>query len=272
MRDNVAPAAVVITSPSVNPYASGDTLFTLSGTCETAASVTLAGAQSGAATCMNGTFQFDIGKSQNGTYDYMLAQRDRAGNTSLPRAFRWQRDASIPPTPVLSSPLVNPYIASGSNLTVAGSCMGTNPVRIRGDAVADATCASGAFSMSINAASDGTYAFQATQPAPSTAPRRPRCRSSGPAPRPPRRRLRASCALLSDRVRRSTRIASRCPSFGAQGRFLLCSELLVELQGLPLRHVACAMHVEVDDLGVDLALDQCAVDLMPVVLPHLLSC
>jgi len=112
---------------------------------------------------MNGTFQFDIGKSQNGTYDYMLAQRDRAGNTSLPRAFRWQRDASIPPTPVLSSPLVNPYIASGSNLTVAGSCMGTNPVRIRGDAVADATCASGAFSMSINAASDGTYAFQATQ-------------------------------------------------------------------------------------------------------------
>ena len=163
MRDNVAPAAVVITSPSVNPYASGDTLFTLSGTCETAASVTLAGAQSGAATCMNGTFQFDIGKSQNGTYDYMLAQRDRAGNTSLPRAFRWQRDASIPPTPVLSSPLVNPYIASGSNLTVAGSCMGTNPVRIRGDAVADATCASGAFSMSINAASDGTYAFQATQ-------------------------------------------------------------------------------------------------------------
>jgi len=163
VRDNVAPAAVVITSPSVNPYASGDTLFTLSGTCETAASVTLAGAQSGAATCMNGTFQFDIGKSQNGTYDYTLAQRDRAGNTSLPRAFRWQRDASIPPTPVLSSPLVNPYIASGSNLTVAGSCTGTNPVRIRGDAVADATCASGAFSMSITAASDGTYAFQVTQ-------------------------------------------------------------------------------------------------------------
>ncbi|MCA9513333.1 MAG: hypothetical protein KC635_00165, partial [Myxococcales bacterium] len=164
-RDTAAPAAPVIRAPSSNPYTSGDTLFTLSGDCETGATVTLSGAQSGTFTCAASAFRFDLSKSQNGTYDYALAQKDKANNTSPTTTFRWVRDTSVPATPVISSPNPNPTTTNTSSLTIAGSCAGANTVTLSlaGSPVATTTCAGGAFSFAQSKSSDGTYAYAVKQ-------------------------------------------------------------------------------------------------------------
>ena len=162
-RDNVAPAAVVLTSPASNPYVSGDTTFALQGSCENAATVSLGGAQAGTDTCAGGTFRFDLTKSVDGTYNYTLSQTDRAGNASPSTGFQWTRNTSIPPTPVLSSPTPNPFTSNGSAITVAGSCNGTNPVIVTGAASASTTCAGGAFSFGFNETVDGTYVYAVHQ-------------------------------------------------------------------------------------------------------------
>ncbi|TNF32162.1 MAG: hypothetical protein EP329_11080 [Deltaproteobacteria bacterium] len=163
VRDNSAPGAVVITSPGDNPYVSGDTTFALQGTCESAATVTLSGHQSGTDTCTGGTFRFDLSASADGTYDYTLSQTDRAGNVSPTTAFQWTRNTTIPPTPVLSSPSPNPYTSNGSAVTVAGSCNGANLVVVSGAASASATCSGGAFSFTFTETTDGTWVYSVRQ-------------------------------------------------------------------------------------------------------------
>jgi|GEM_PF-1049752 len=159
VRDNVAPGAVGITAPSDNPYVSGDTSFALQGSCETNAIVTLSGDQSAADTCVASAFRFDLTASVDGTYDYALEQTDRAGNTGPSTAFQWTRNTSIPPTPVLSSPSPNPLVSNGDQVTVAGSCNGSNTVVVSGAADATATCSGGAFSFTFGATVDGVYVY-----------------------------------------------------------------------------------------------------------------
>ena len=163
IRDTLAPTTPTLTTPSTNPYTSGDTTFALQGTCEVGATVTLAGAQSGSLTCTSGTFRFDLTSAIDGTFDYTVLQRDRTLNTSGTLSFRWVRNATIPSTPVLSSPSPNPYTSNGSSITVAGSCTGSNTVHLTGSHTAQTTCAGGAFSFTVNKSSDATYTFQVHQ-------------------------------------------------------------------------------------------------------------
>lgn len=163
VRDATAPALVVITQPSTNPYTSGDTLFALNGTCETNTTVALSGAQASSQSCANGTFTFNLSKSVDGTYNYTLIQTDRANNVSGSRSFQWVRNTAIPPTPVLSSPSPNPLTSNATTINVAGSCAGTNTVNISGSHIASTTCNAGSFSFAVTKSTDGTYNFSVTQ-------------------------------------------------------------------------------------------------------------
>ncbi|TWW09592.1 hypothetical protein E3A20_12770, partial [Planctomyces bekefii] len=122
IRDTVAPAAPVITSPSTNPFVSGDTNIILAGTCEDDATVALSGDASQSQTCTQGIFSFSISKSVDQTYTFALQQTDRANNASSSSAFEWTRDVTLPATPVLTSPAQTPLYSNASTITIARSC------------------------------------------------------------------------------------------------------------------------------------------------------
>lgn len=164
VRDTNAPAAPVIVSPATNPYSSGDTSFTLRGTCEAGAIVTITGALSSSVTCTSlGAFSFALSKSSNGTYSYSLTQMDLASNVSIATTFDWIRDDTIPSTPTITTPSTLTYTSKLSSLTISGGCTasattGAYTVTIGGNlSASDITSPSGAFTQ--NCSSTGTYSF-----------------------------------------------------------------------------------------------------------------
>jgi len=163
IRDTQPPAAPVFTSPVTNPYTSATSSFTLSGTCETNATVTLSGAGSGSTTCVLGVFSFSNQQSVDGTYSYSVTQTDLAGNVSSSTNFKWIRDTALPPTPTITSPSTNPYFSNGSSLTVTGSCVTGNVVTLSGLDFHTYTCASSTYTFTVSKTSDGTYNYNIFQ-------------------------------------------------------------------------------------------------------------
>ncbi|MEK6705331.1 MAG: LamG-like jellyroll fold domain-containing protein, partial [Bdellovibrionota bacterium] len=169
-RDTISPSAPTITSP-VNPYTSADTTFNLTGGCETGATVNLTGAQTSSTTCTASSYSFSLTKEADATYNYDVTQTDQASNASTSTTFQWTRDTTIPPTPTITSPASDPYYSNGSSLTINGTCVTDNTVILGGDVTAGEvtggsltyTCASSAFTYTINKSSDGTYNFSISQ-------------------------------------------------------------------------------------------------------------
>ena len=166
--DRAAPSAPTVTSPSPNPFISGDTNIVITGACEDSATVNLNGASSSSVVCASSAYSFNVSKSSDGTYNFVLAQTDRAGNASTNTNFQWVRDTSIPATPTLISPASNPYYSNGSlaggNLNVIIGCQGTNLVTIDdGITALNAACASGQASFVVATAGEGLNNYTITQ-------------------------------------------------------------------------------------------------------------
>ena len=160
IRDTVSPAAPGLATPAENPFNSGDTTFTLSGSCETGATVALSGDSTGSQVCGSSIYSFVITKSVDGNYSFQVAQTDSAANVSPALNFAWTRDTSVPPTPVIASPSVNPFYSNGNSLTISGSCVAGDNVEMTGASAQQMVCtAGGTYSFSVSAASDGTYAY-----------------------------------------------------------------------------------------------------------------
>jgi len=162
VRDTSAPAAPTITSPA-NPYSSADTDFALNGNCEVGALVALSGSLTDSAQCATGTFSFPIEETSDGTYNFSLKQTDRAGNPSSAQAFSWTRTSVVPNTPVIDFPAASPFYSNGSSLTITGECATGDTVNLSGSATGSMTCASSAFSFTVNESADGSYTFNVTQ-------------------------------------------------------------------------------------------------------------
>lgn len=166
-RDSVAPAAPTVTAPATNPYISADTNLTISGACETGATVSISGALTDSVACAASAYSFAVTKSVDGTYNFSITQKDAANNTSPAKAFSWTRETSIPATPVIASPAQNPKYSNGSSLTISGSCTTGYTVILSGDSSSTMTCASSSFSFAVTAGSDGTYNYSILQKSPS---------------------------------------------------------------------------------------------------------
>jgi hypothetical protein len=162
-RDTLAPAPIVLVAPASNPFASGDTAITLSGTCETGAQVALSGASAQIRACVSSAYSFSVSQAVDGTYDYSLLQTDRAGNVSGATDFEWVRDTSVPATPTIASPGSSPAYTHGASLTLSGSCIDGDTVTLSGDDDQAMVCASAAYSFIVNEAVDGTYAYAVKQ-------------------------------------------------------------------------------------------------------------
>ena len=162
-RDTTAPSNPTISSPTSNPFTSGGTALTLSGACETDASVDLTGSSTQNTTCASGAYNFALTVSADGTYNYSLKQTDLAGNSSSGTTFQWVRNNATPSAPVLTSPATNPINNSASALTIAGTCTTGMSISMSGAAAQTHTCASSAFSFSVSSLVDGAYNYSLVQ-------------------------------------------------------------------------------------------------------------
>ncbi len=162
-RDVTAPSPLTIVAPSTSPYSSSNSSLTISGTCETGASIALSGDSSGSTTCLAGVFSTTVNKSSDGTYNFTLNQTDAAGNVSANTTQQWIRDTAIPPTPVITLPATSPHTSSSGTLNIAGTCTTGNSVEISGDATSSTTCAAGVFNFTVTQSTGGTYNFSILQ-------------------------------------------------------------------------------------------------------------
>lgn len=162
-RDTSPPAALARTSPTVNPYTSGSYTLAFQGTCEPGALIKASGDVNGETVCVDGKFTFNLEETAAGTYQYAFLQQDAAQNSSPALSFTWTIDNTLPATPLLSSPVPNPYASNTTSLSIAGSCTGSNLVTLSGDGSGSATCAGGIFAFAVNRDVDGTSVYSVKQ-------------------------------------------------------------------------------------------------------------
>lgn len=163
VEDSIAPASLSISAPASSPHYSNTNSVTVSGTCETGTSVLITGDFTTSIPCIAAAFSTSITKVVDGTYNFTLKQRDAAGNNSPNSSVQWVRDASIPATPVISSPVATPYFSKIDNLTIAGTCTTGFTVTLGGDASQNQICSSGSFSFAILQSVEDNYDYTITQ-------------------------------------------------------------------------------------------------------------
>ena len=163
VRDTIVPSAVTVTTPASNPYISKNTVLTLSGACETGATVELTGADGQTTTCASSAYSFNVSKSTDASYNFSLRQLDPAGNASSSIARTWTLDTTAPSAPVVTNPNSNPFTSGDSNLIISGSCETGATVAMSGSSTGSMTCASSSFSFTVNKTTDATYNFTLAQ-------------------------------------------------------------------------------------------------------------
>lgn len=162
-RDSTIPPAPLLVAPASNPFYSNGGTLALSGTCSTGFKVELSGDSAGSAVCSSGQFSFSVSKSVDGAYQFALKQISQHGVSSAPVSLTWNRVTAAPPALVLVSPATKPYYSNGSSVTLSGSCVSGNTVKVSGAASASTMCASNAFSIAVSKSADGTYDFVLNQ-------------------------------------------------------------------------------------------------------------
>lgn len=158
--DDNPPAAIIISSPALNPYSSGDSSISIAGSCETSTTVNITGDHTASTTCAAGSFIFTgIAKGVDASYVFNLTQTDSATNVSAATTFTWIRDTTIPATPTISNFADNPHYTNTSPLTVTGVCITGNTVNIDEGGVNLATmvCAGNSYSLNVAKGLNGTY-------------------------------------------------------------------------------------------------------------------
>jgi hypothetical protein len=173
IRDTIAPAAPVLSSPLGSTFVSGDDEITIAGSCEADAVVKLSGAANQEVGCSDSHYSFTFASAVDGSYNFSLTQIDKAGNISEVAPLTWTRDTVIPSSPVVNQPEASPFFSSASTLTVSGVCVEGYTVSLSGDVVAadvmspdeslTQVCSGATFSFQIEKTSDQLYTFQFTQ-------------------------------------------------------------------------------------------------------------
>jgi len=161
--DTTAPSVVSLTSPTGNPYASGDDSVVLGGGCEEGAEVTMTGAFVASTICESGAFSFPLDSTVDGAYNVDLIQTDIAGNPSVALPFTWTHDSAMPPTPTITLPSANPHYSNVTDLTISGGCTDGNTVHLGGASTQSTACASSTYSFAVSQLVDGTYNFTVNQ-------------------------------------------------------------------------------------------------------------
>lgn len=162
-RDQVAPVAPQILSPSTSPFLSAADSLEIKGSCENGTTVNIGGEASESVTCAAQAFTFTVHKSGDGTYPYTVSQTDPAGNASAVANLTWKRDASIPAEPEILVPATGNPVSNQNSLVISGNCLTGATVELNGAASVTEACANGTFSFQVQKGMDGAYPFSVRQ-------------------------------------------------------------------------------------------------------------
>lgn len=92
-----------IKSPAINPYFSAEGVLTISGACETGATISLSGDGAGSTTCQASQFSLSLPKASDGDFNLSIIQVDQAGNSStLPFVWKKHSLTVLPSHPTLT--------------------------------------------------------------------------------------------------------------------------------------------------------------------------
>lgn len=162
IKDATPPLAPTVTS-FVSPLVDNTSAITISGVCETGATVNIAGDFSSSAVCAASSYSFAVTKSSDGNYSFNLTQTDASANVSPQTSVSWTRDTLAPATVVVTSPNSSPFGSSNTSLVLNGSCETGATVYLSGDATANVLCSASSFSFTVNKTLDQTYNFNLLQ-------------------------------------------------------------------------------------------------------------
>jgi hypothetical protein len=164
--DATPPPAPAITGPVPGAFLATSTP-TITGTCESGASVTINESAQAlcTATCAAGAFRCTSIALPDGLHTIAATQTDLAGNASQQSA--WQSFTIVtvaPASPVVTSPAAGSYVATSSP-TLAGTCATGDRVSVSEGttALCTATCAASTFSCISSALVDGVHTVTALQ-------------------------------------------------------------------------------------------------------------
>jgi hypothetical protein len=161
-RDTARPLTPTKIQPSVSPYRSAGTL-TIDGGCEDLATVLLEGDKILSQACSGGFYSFSITEAANGTYNYIISQKDSADNRSNTVTQTWIKDFAVPPTPAITVPAINPAISLDPSLTLSGSCVPGYTVTLGGQVDASEVVMP-ANTLTLTCGSNSSFTFIVTKP------------------------------------------------------------------------------------------------------------
>ncbi len=161
--DNVKPNPIVLTTPSQNPSYSIANTLTITGSCETNATVYISGATSNQTSCSSNTFTFNINKSVDGIFDFEISQKDLAGLSSLGVNLSWIRDTASPVAPTILNPTSNPLTSNDSSIILYGSCESGTTVYHTGAASGSIICINNQYEFTLSQSTDGTFNYSIYQ-------------------------------------------------------------------------------------------------------------
>ena len=152
-----------ILSPSSSPTYTPATL-TVSGKCQSGATVYLADSSSSASVACSstGTFTLNASKPSDGTYPFIVYQVDSSRRSSDEENIQWIRDSHVPGAPSITFPLSSTY-HSANTVTISGTCTDNHFVEMTGDDSQTVSCNSSSFSFLVTKSVDGTYNFTLKQ-------------------------------------------------------------------------------------------------------------
>ncbi len=163
--DRVAPGSVTITTPASSPVTTTTSALTISGACETNATVNLTGDDTQSTTCSGSAYYFSVSKGTDGTYNFSVTQTDQAGNTALtPATQQWVRDTVVPGTPTITT--TNPTLTNSAPIALDGTCTSTtaHTVNLTGQETKSVACSASAYNFSLlDPGSDGSFAYNVSQ-------------------------------------------------------------------------------------------------------------
>jgi len=158
--------AIAILEPATSSITNSSSSITLQAICAPGAAVAIEGdvvasevtdpAATLQSTCPpSGLLSVSISKTQDGSYDLRLHQTTLQESSS---SFTWNRDATTPSAPVITSH-VSPVTTHSSSLLIVASCENDAAVAVSGADTQSATCVAGSVSFTLSPTSDGTYAY-----------------------------------------------------------------------------------------------------------------
>lgn len=163
VRDTSSPNTPTITTPSSSPYITNTNTLLISGSCESQATVALAGSSIQTTACSSNSYSFSVSKTVDASYTFDISQTDIAGNNSTTNTLIWTRDTAAPPAPTIISPTNNPYTSADNSINLVGTCETGATVALSGDSVSSTTCSASSYSIVISKAVDATYNFNIVQ-------------------------------------------------------------------------------------------------------------